>query len=304
MNPNNQTIPDDEIDLKEIILTLWREKYLILIITLVFTVTGYIYSTLQPKVYQTTITLSDAPVSIFKKYESLISLQQQQLFLQQPQQQISLASNFNQDFKLNLSSLGNLVKFVEQNKKIDEFKSYLKTNNIKTRIYFSGKFQPVTDKKNELTNKYTLNFSIPLTGTEFLNDYITYTKKVLVNEFKEQLKEDIKNEIKIYELNLEIAKNINLENPILKSFAEGNSVVNEPQALFYKGSKVLSLQKSYLELLLKEIDNSTFNYNPILERASYPTLVTKSASIFMTTTFALGLFLSFIAIYIKSMFVR
>ena len=45
MNPNNQTIPDDEIDLKEIILTLWKEKYLILIITLAFTIGGYIWDT-------------------------------------------------------------------------------------------------------------------------------------------------------------------------------------------------------------------------------------------------------------------
>lgn len=51
MNLNNQTISDDEIDLIEIILTLWKEKYLILIITLFFTVAGYIYGTLQPKVY-------------------------------------------------------------------------------------------------------------------------------------------------------------------------------------------------------------------------------------------------------------
>jgi hypothetical protein len=123
-----------------------------------------------------------------------------------------------------------------------------------------------------------------------------------VDEFKEQLKESIKNEIKIYDQNLEIAKTINLENPILKSFAEGNTVVNEPQALFYKGSKVPSLQKYYLEELLKGTDNNTFNYNPILEQASYPTLVTKSASIFMTITFALGLFFSFIVIFIKKIF--
>ena len=126
------------------------------------------------------ITLRDAPVFIFKKYDSFISTQQQQ-----QQQQISLASNFNQDLKLNLSSIDNLVNFVEQNKKIDEFKSYLKTNNIKTRAYFSNKLQPVTDKKKKFTNQYTLNFSIPLPGTEFLNDYIIYTKKVLVDEFKE-----------------------------------------------------------------------------------------------------------------------
>jgi len=309
MNPNNQTISDDEIDLREIILTLWKEKYLIFIVTLVFTVAGYIYGNLQPKIYQSTVTLRDAPISIFKKYESFISTQQQQQQQkqkqqQQQQQQQSLALNFNQDLKLNLSSLDNLVKFVEQNKKIDEFKSYLKTNNIKTRAYFSGKFQPILDKKNKPTNQYALNFSIPLPGTEFLNDYIIYIKKVSLDEYREQLKESIKNEIEIYDQNYKISKSINLENPILKSFAEGYSVVNEPQALFYKGSKVLSLQKSYLEELLKETDNSTFNFNLILEHASIPTLVTKSSSFFMVIAFAFGLFFSIIVIFIRSMFVR
>ena len=156
MKRNKQTIPDDEIDLREIILTLWKEKYLILIITLVFTIGGYVYGTLQPKVYQTTISLFHAPANVFKKYELFIP-----------------ASNFNQKFKLNLSSLDNLVNFVEQNKKIDEFKSYLKTNNIKTRDYFKGKFQPVTDNKDKLTTQYALNFSSPLIGAEFLSRLVS-----------------------------------------------------------------------------------------------------------------------------------
>ena len=61
----------------------------------------------------------------------------------------------------------------------------------------------------------------------------------------------------MYRQNLEIAKEINLENPILKSFSEGHSVVNEPTALFYKGSKVISLQKLHLEKLLKQTENFT-----------------------------------------------
>ena len=116
------------------------------------------------------------------------------------------------------------------------------------------------------------------------------------------MKERIKNEIEIYDQNLEIAKTINLEKPILKSFPQGNTIVNEPEALFYKGSKVLFLQKSYLEVLLKEIDNNTLNYNHILKQASSPVLLTKSASIFMAIAFALGLFFSFYRYFYKICF--
>jgi len=110
MKRNNQTLPNDEIDLREIILTLWKEKFLILVTTLIFTVTGYIYGTLQPKVYQTTIVLREAPEAVFDKYRSFISTQQQQ--------QTYITSNFNQEFKLNLLSLDHLKKFVEQSEKL------------------------------------------------------------------------------------------------------------------------------------------------------------------------------------------
>jgi len=293
MNPNNKTIIDNEIDLKEIVLTLWKEKYLIIIFTLTFAVAGYIYGTLKPTVYQSTISLRDAPSSIFNKSDLFISQTQQST------EKISVALNYTNEFKLNLITLDNLIKFFEQNKELDEFKSYLKKNNIKTATYFQGKFQAVYGNKGNFLNKYTLIFSSPLPGEKFLNDYIVFTKQVTVVEFKERLKESIKNEIKVYDQNLEIAKSINLENPILKSFAEGNSVVNEPIALFYKGSKVLSLQKSYLEKFLEEIDNFTLNYNPILEQASNPIILTKSPSIYMVIAFALGLFISFVVIFIR-----
>ena len=135
-----------------------------------------------------------------------------------------------------------------------------------------------------------------------MNDYIIFIKQLTESNSKEQFIENIKNEIKIYNRSLEIAKKINLENPILKSYLEDNRFINEPDFLFYKGSKVLSQQKGYLEELLKETDNFTLNYNPILEQASKPTLVTKSANSPMAIAFALGLFVSFVFIFIRSIF--
>ena len=57
---------------------------------------------------------------------------------------------------------------------------------------------------------------------------------------------------------------------------EGRSVVNEPDALFYKGTKVLTQQITYLNKLLNETKNLTLDYNPILEQASSRSLITKS----------------------------
>lgn len=43
------------------------------------------------------------------------------------------------------------------------------------------------------------------------------------------------------------------------------SVVNEPEALFYKGTKILSQQSIYLNRLLNQTKNLTSDFNPIME---------------------------------------
>ncbi len=48
MKRNSRILQDDEIDLREIIKALWNEKILILSISLIFVVVGYVYGALQP----------------------------------------------------------------------------------------------------------------------------------------------------------------------------------------------------------------------------------------------------------------
>ena len=120
--------------------------------------------------------------------------------------------------------------------------------------------------------------------------------------FKQQLTQNIINEINIYQHHLEIAKKIDLDNPILQSMQEGQSVFNEPDALFYKGTKVLSQQLIYLTKLLNDSNDLTLDYNLILEQASLPILVSKTIYFFMGITLAFGLFLSFIFVFLRSLF--
>ncbi|WP_166253991.1 Wzz/FepE/Etk N-terminal domain-containing protein [Marinobacter salicampi] len=49
---------DDEIDLRELFLTLWREKWLILVITLLFGVASAAYALLQPDIYTAKVVLA------------------------------------------------------------------------------------------------------------------------------------------------------------------------------------------------------------------------------------------------------
>jgi LPS O-antigen subunit length determinant protein (WzzB/FepE family) len=295
MKRNSRILQDDEIDLSEIIKALWNEKILILSISLFFMVVGYVYGALQPKIYKTEITIREAPSSLFEAYSPFFSTQQQQ-----QQQQQGITREFNDQVKLSLSSLDTLVQFVEETNTINDFKNHLKEKNIDVRDYFRKKFESVIYKKNNIQNKYSFTYLQPLSGPSFLNDYIIFAQQQTMTMFKQQLTQSIINEINIHEQHLEIAKKIGLENTILQSTVEGRSVFNEPDALFYKGTKVLTQQITYLNKLLNETKNLTLDYNPILEQASSPALITKSPIIYAAIALLLGLFFSLMIVFIRS----
>ncbi len=52
--------PDDEIDLRELLGTLWRGKWIILFTTLVFAVAGAAYALSKPNIYQASVLLAPA----------------------------------------------------------------------------------------------------------------------------------------------------------------------------------------------------------------------------------------------------
>ena len=86
---------------------------------------------------------------------------------------------------------------------------------------------------------------------------------------KKNLELSIGNQITIFENSLEKAKLINLENPILRSMNNTSQVVNEPEPLFYKGSKILSQDIINLKKLLIKLENEQFNFEIILDKPSY-----------------------------------
>jgi LPS O-antigen subunit length determinant protein (WzzB/FepE family) len=137
-----------------------------------------------------------------------------------------------------------------------------------------------------------------LDGDIFLNKYVEFIKKKTIVEFKNNLKLTLLNTINNHQEALEIAKKIQLENPIIKTANQGQ-VVNEPEALFYKGTKVISENLNYLNKRLIKLENDQFNYNIISQKA-----LTLNNPINLPLYFALGLilgsFLSLIIIYLKN----
>jgi hypothetical protein len=116
---------------------------------------------------------------------------------------------------------------------------------------------------------------------------------------KNNLKLTLLNNIDSHQQAFEIAKKIQLENPIIKTITQ-QQVVTEPEALFYKGTKVISENLNYLNKKLIKLENDQFNYDIILDKASFSYLVSKSSSLYILVGLCLGFFLSLLIIFLRN----
>jgi LPS O-antigen subunit length determinant protein (WzzB/FepE family) len=293
MKKNNPYITDDEIDLGNLVITLWREKILILSISIICGLAGYLYASFQPQEFRTEIKLKNPPIQIFEPYNSFNTNNSLN----------NIAGQFISDFKLNLLSLDNVQNFIEESREFDNFKGYLKSRNISVKQYFNGlggqKLSEVKEKNIIIPNKYFLNHSKELNGSIFFNKYVEFINKKTIVEFKNVTKLSILNTINNHQEALEIAKKIQLEDPILKTTAAQQQAVNEPEALFYKGTKVLLENIVNLNKKLIKLENDQFVFNIISEKSMTLPSDPKSLPLYFALGLMLGLFLSLVIIFFK-----
>jgi len=289
MKQNSTNMQDGEINLKEIIQKLWKKKFLIFFVSLIFTVTGYVYGVFQPKIYKSEIILREAPNDLFKLNIFFFNTQYKDVI-----------TDLNEEIKLNLLSRDNLIKFYESNNKITDLKNYLKEKNISTSSYFGENFKYITFEKKNNDNRYILTFPEHLLEKNFLDDYIVFTQKEILTIFKKRLIQKIMDYDTIIKINFEIAKDINLVDPI--PLYENNSSIDiyDTSKLFYSGTKLLSLQSKYLNALINQIEYSKIEYDPILQKSSKELLISNPPKLFASMGFLLGLFFLFIIYFAKN----
>lgn len=314
MKKNNPYITDDEIDLGDLIKSLWREKILILSISIICGLAGYLYASFQPKYFKTVIYIKNPPSQLFESYKDVFkdnvanvgNVTNLNSFnnLNGFNNPNSIAGQYIFDFSLNFLSIDNLQNFTEESIEFDNFKEYLKLRNISAKSYFVNKIDYVKEKNLIIPNKYYLVYPKELNGDIFLNNYSEFVKKITIFELKKNLKLTIDNKIIIHEQALEKAKLINLEMPIIhKSFTNQNSqVVNEPMDLFYKGSKVLTQEIISNKKLLIKLENEQFNYEHLLDKSLSSQVDKMSNFTYSVMGIMLGLFLSLGVIFYKSDF--
>ena len=119
-----------------------------------------------------------------------------------------------------------------------------------------------------------------------------------IGSWRAQKKLTLLNSINNHQEALEIAKKIQLENPIIKT--ANQQIVNEPEALFYKGTKVLSENLNYLNKGLIRLENDQFNYNIILQKPMTLPNNRISLPLYFAIGLMLGLFLSLVIIHLKN----
>ena len=129
MKLNKKISHDDEANLRELIIKLWKKKVFILFMSLAFMAVGIIYGSLQTKMYKTSITIREAPYSLFDEYRLILSYEDLNfLSTKQPNQQqltFQIVEQFNNEFKSQLLSIDTTVEFVEQNTELEYLKSFL-----------------------------------------------------------------------------------------------------------------------------------------------------------------------------------
>ena len=311
MKKNNTYLAVDGVDLGDLLKLLWREKILILLINIICGLLGFFYATSLQEL-RTEITLKNPPTQIFEPY-NLFNFNNNNNNNSNSNNNNSnsnsnnnnnnnnnnIAEQFISDFKLNFLSLDNLENFIEESREFDNFKRYLKSRNISAKQYFINdeKFGQVKEKNIITPNKYFLNHTKELDGAIFLNKYVEFVKKKTIAQSKNNLKLTLLNTINNNQEALEIAKKVQLENPIIKTINQ-QQVVNEPEALFYKGTKVISENLNNLNKRLIKLENDEFNYNATLQKAL--SLNTINLTLYLVLGLILGSFLSLVIIYFKN----
>jgi hypothetical protein len=288
MKKSNIYLLNDEIDLSRLIKYMCSKKFIFLAIIIIFGLLFYFYGFYlnKTKNLKVEITIINPNSEIFKPYRLVYS---------------NLSKEINEEFIINLNSnilhVENLDIFLEQSEGFDSFKTFLKSKNTTASKYFkNGKFTNYVKNNLIFRNKFILDCPKELDCINFLTNYIEFSKNKTINEYKKNLKFLIENRI---DLSLEIIKSFRPEDP--KLIIGKNTEETAFADVVNKDSKLLSLEIIYFKELLLKLENDKFNYNHLINSASFTTnLYTRLHPLIMSLLgIFFGIFLSFVVIILK-----
>jgi hypothetical protein len=238
-------------------------------------------------------TIKNAPSLLFYNYTQSLSIKND-FFVQ-------LTNQLNNKIQLNLSSPDNFLNFIEQSNDFDNLKVLLKSKDS-IKAYHIENFGHVLNSKNIIIeNKYFLQLPEKLNGESFVNKYLNFTKKKIIDETKKELKFLLEAELALHQHLYEKAKILNLND----SYFLDRNYLHAPNTLpkILMGAKYLSLEINLIKLLLSKLENDNIDYDILLGISPQANIALNSKFIIMQYSlagFAFGLFLSLIIIGLKN----
>jgi hypothetical protein len=199
--------------------------------------------------------------------------------------------------QLKVSSYKNFLEFINQNNN-KYFLEMLDKYNLNANSFFS---KNLTETKSDNIIQYFFSYPKEINGNNFLNNYIIYSKAKVIDEIYLELKFYIDAKIDKNLNFLEIAKDLNIENP------SGRMLDNESHEYsFNKGKKVLLAEISQFRKEEKLLSKAYLDWDPFIYEAFEPDLKfinqTKYEYIFLKIIFGflLGIFIAFLFIFLKN----
>ena len=287
----NKTHELGDINLEPIIFFLWKNKFLILSISILCSFLYYFQITKNikkgPEIFQSIITIALPSKNLFLGYEMVDDIN-------------SIHSQYVESFLLNITSRNNLNNFLRQSRFNENLQSILKEKNIKRQEYFNKNF----GKVDEQNYKFFLNFYDNFEGDAFLNEYIKYTKYVVLDEKIKDIRRVIQHRIELINYHINLAEYIKSEKNLqlitedeFKSLSL-NDLSKQPQTAdilsLDLNPTLLSMQADYIKSLSSRMNRDSFYFNEILDNASLPVKISKDQEIYKTAIIFKGFLYGFI----------
>jgi LPS O-antigen subunit length determinant protein (WzzB/FepE family) len=293
---------DDEIDLRDLFLLVWRQKILVLFFIILGSILFVIYAkssteNFKYKVAHITLkapSISDPDLGSFAvKFDNV----NQQL-------------GFFYEFKRNLLSNDNFAFFIEnrKDKDLDKLKENLIKKNLTLRKYLDNQILigEVEINGKVVLNKFFIRYPKVLNGENILTDYVLFVKDQIIKDFNNSKQLELLSLIEKTQQSLSIAEKLgiifptNNINPTININNDSNLIKSDFE--YYKGTVVLTEQLAYLNATLKNANLRKINYNPILDKAkSVANEYDEEVTIFNNALLGMlaGFLLSFVVLFIR-----
>lgn len=271
----------NKIYFKQIIYKIWKEKILIFLISIAFSLLAYFFSlsSLSNKIYSE-IVLNNPPFDLFDDYTHNITGDN---------------DYFNQLLTLkihrNFLNITNLEKFVDQSTEFNSFKIYLKSRNISVKEYFR---KNKIGLKKDVNNNFLIfiNHTNDLEGILFLQSYIKYSKDISVVQIKKIFKNLISNRLKA-----------NSEILIFQREKSANEELDITIKIKDSDKKITPIFEQFrLNKLNQRLDVESFDYNLYDFTVSDQKIIDKDKKSIAYSLLGLifGLFLSLAFIFLRN----